>query len=70
MKATRLLALPTLYIQGEVDGINPPHVSEGVAAKFSGPFERVVLPGVGHFPGREAPVAVGEALVAFLSRRA
>ena len=31
--------------------------------KFSGPFEMIQLPGVGHFPTREAPDAVAEALI-------
>jgi pimeloyl-ACP methyl ester carboxylesterase len=44
--------------------VNPPETSAKAAAKFSGPFERVVLPGVGHFPTREAPDAVSTRLVA------
>ena len=63
VKATKQLSTPVLYIQGEVDGVNPPHVSEEISEKFSGPFERRVLPGVGHFPTREAPEVVAEALV-------
>ena len=66
LKATRQLSLPTLYFQGEADGVNPPDVSEGIAAKFCGPFERVLLPGVGHFPSREAPAAVAAKLAGFL----
>jgi pimeloyl-ACP methyl ester carboxylesterase len=63
VRTTQQLAVPALYVQGEVDGVNPPEVSESVAAKFSGPFERIVLPGVGHFPTREAPEAVAARLV-------
>ena len=62
IRATKTLATPTLYIQGGADGVNPPAVSETLAQKFTGPFERVVLPGVGHFPTREAPQIVGELL--------
>ena len=62
VKSTKTLSLPTVYFQGEVDAINPPSTSEKVAAKFTGPFERVVLPGVGHFPQREAPDAVATKL--------
>jgi pimeloyl-ACP methyl ester carboxylesterase len=51
----KTLALPTIYFQGERDGVNLPPSSEKVAEKFTGSFERVVLPGVGHFPTREAP---------------
>ena len=63
VKATKTLALPTIYFQGEVDGVNPPKLSERVADKFTGPFERIVLSGVGHFPTREAPVEVAAKLV-------
>lgn len=67
VRSTQQLSLPVLYIQGEVDGVNPPRVSEKVAAKFSGPFERMLLPGVGHFPSREAPDAVAAKLAGFFS---
>ena len=62
VKATKTLALPTIYFQGELDGVNPPETSEKVAEKFTGPFERIVLPGVGHFPTREAPAEVAARL--------
>ncbi len=62
VQATRTLSLPALYFQGEVDGVNPPPCSEQVAEKFTGPFERIVLPGVGHFPTREAPDQVARRL--------
>jgi pimeloyl-ACP methyl ester carboxylesterase len=67
VKATKTLSLPTIYILGELDGVNPPKTSEKIAAKFSGPFERIVLPGVGHFPMREAPAEVGGRLVKHFS---
>ena len=63
VKATKTLAIPTIYFQGEMDGVNPPETSEKVAGMFSGPFERIVLPGVGHFPTREAPTEVAARLV-------
>ena len=69
VKATKTLSLPTMYFQGAVDGINPPSTTEKVATKFAGPFERVVLPGVGHFPQREAPAAVAAKLVALFAAR-
>lgn len=63
VKATPQLALPTLYFQGEADGINPPSATRAVPTKFGGEFEMVSLPGVGHFPQREAPREVGARLV-------
>lgn len=66
VKGTKTLPLPALYVQGEVDGVNPPATSENVGEKFTGPFERIVVPDVGHFPQREAPEQVGELLAEFL----
>lgn len=63
VRATPQLALPTLYFQGEVDGINPPSATRAVPTRFSGEFEMVTLPGVGHFPQREAPAEVGARLL-------
>jgi pimeloyl-ACP methyl ester carboxylesterase len=67
MKATKTLSLPTIYFQGELDGVNPPAASEKIAEKFTGPFERIVLPGVGHFPTREEPAEVAARLVKHFS---
>jgi pimeloyl-ACP methyl ester carboxylesterase len=63
VKETKTLGLPTIYFQGELDGVNPPRTSEKVAEKFTGPFERIVLPGVGHFSTREAPDDVATRLI-------
>ena len=51
-----------------VDPCNDPATSEGKERFFKGPYQRLVLEGVGHFPQREAPRAVADALLAFLSR--
>lgn len=67
VKATTTLSLPTLFIKGDVDGVTAQDSFDKVPAKFDGPFEMVGLPGVGHFPQREAPTAVADLLVAFLS---
>ena len=57
------LALPAMYIQGALDGVNPPSASTSVPGKFAGPFAFVTLAGVGHFPQRENPRAVARHLV-------
>ncbi len=67
VKAIETLALPVLYLHGAADGVNPPATANDVADRFSGDFRHVVLPGVGHFPQREAPVAVAAALCNFLT---
>ncbi|MGA1799693.1 L-dopachrome tautomerase-related protein [Sphingomonas sp. 4RDLI-65] len=63
VKTTRTLSLPTLYVQGAVDGVNPPSAGKAVPGKFTGPFAFVELAGVGHFPQRENPDAVARHLV-------
>lgn len=67
VRATTTLSTPTLYVQGAVDGVNPPEASKDVPAKFDGPFAFVTLEGIGHFPTREAPEAVADALIAHFS---
>lgn len=68
VKAAKTLSLPALYVQGEVDGVNPPWVSENVSEKFTGSFDRLLLPGVGHFPSREAPDRLAQHLLDFLAQ--
>jgi pimeloyl-ACP methyl ester carboxylesterase len=65
IKATTKLSLPTLFIKGDVDGVTAQDSFDKVPDKFDGPFEMVGLPGVGHFPQREAPDAVAALLIPF-----
>ncbi|WP_267389808.1 alpha/beta hydrolase [Sphingomonas sp. GC_Shp_3] len=58
VKATETLSLPTLYIHGDADGVNPPSTANDVHTKFVGPFARITMTEVGHFPQRENPQAV------------
>jgi pimeloyl-ACP methyl ester carboxylesterase len=67
VKASKTLGVPAIYLQGELDGVNPPETSEKVAEKFRGSFERIVVPGVGHFPTPEAPAEVAAQLVRHFS---
>jgi pimeloyl-ACP methyl ester carboxylesterase len=55
--------VPTIALQGEVDGIQPPAASEHHHRFFTGPFTRHVLPRVGHNPPAEAPRAVADAVL-------
>jgi pimeloyl-ACP methyl ester carboxylesterase len=66
---TDRLSTPTLLIQGAEDYCDPPGETEGQAAHFTGPYRRVLLEGVGHFPAREAPAAVARELLAHLGAR-
>ena len=67
IKATSRLSLPTLFIKGDVDGVTTQDSFAKIPPKFSGPFEMVGLPGVGHFPQREAPAIVTDLLTGFLA---
>ncbi len=67
IKATTKLSLPTLFIKGDADGVTTQDSFAKVPAKFSGPFQMVGLPGIGHFPQREAPGAVADLLIPFLA---
>jgi len=63
-----VLAVPALVLHGAADTCNHPDTSAGKEGFFGGPYRRELLAGVGHFPQREAPEAVAEALLRFLPR--
>jgi pimeloyl-ACP methyl ester carboxylesterase len=69
VKATKSLSLPAIFVQGMEDGVTPVAMSEDVHKKFTGPFERILLQNVGHFPQREDPEAVARELSVFLEAR-
>lgn len=62
-----VLDVPTLVLHGADDGVNTPATSAGKESFFRGPYQRRVLPGLGHFPQREAPAAVLAALREFFA---
>ena len=49
------IAVPTIALQGENDGVQPPEAATAQDGHFTGPFTRRVIPGVGHNPPQEAP---------------
>ncbi len=55
------IAVPTIALQGEADGIMPPQGSEHHAAFFNRSYERRVIAKVGHNPPQEAPVVFAQA---------
>lgn len=67
LAASPIVTVPTLVIHGAGDPCNDPSTSDGKEQYFTGPYQRIVLEGVGHFPQREAPGAVAEAIVRFLT---
>lgn len=60
-----VIANPMLVIHGGADSVNPVDSSAGKERWFSGPYRRVVLDGVGHFPQREAAERVAGELLDF-----
>jgi pimeloyl-ACP methyl ester carboxylesterase len=60
------LTVPTLMIQGRADACDPPELTEGQEPYFDD-YRRVVLDGVGHFPHREAPDRVADAVLRHLA---
>jgi pimeloyl-ACP methyl ester carboxylesterase len=57
------IVVPVIALQGEVDGVGPPGSYDGHDGKFTGHFERRMLPRVGHNPPREAPRDVAAAIL-------
>ncbi|MBB6143080.1 pimeloyl-ACP methyl ester carboxylesterase [Silvibacterium bohemicum] len=55
--------VPTLMIQGESDFCDAPSESADLDPHFTRSYKRIVIPGVGHFPHREAPAAVADAIL-------
>jgi pimeloyl-ACP methyl ester carboxylesterase len=53
-------------IQGGSDFCDDVLMSEGQEGCFTAGYRRVVIDGAGHFPPREAPDAVADALIAHL----
>jgi pimeloyl-ACP methyl ester carboxylesterase len=49
------IGVPTISLWGADDGVSPLSVSDADGAKFTGRYERRVLPGIGHNIPQEAP---------------
>ena len=54
---------PALVIHGAEDADNLPETTQGQDGLFTAGYERLLLPGVGHFPPREAPDQVAAAIL-------
>jgi pimeloyl-ACP methyl ester carboxylesterase len=57
------IGVPALMIQGGADSCDEPATSEGQEQYFPAGYRRVVVDGAGHFPLREAPDAVADAVI-------
>ena len=56
------IAVPTIVLHGEADGVGPAASSCGHAKHFTGSYERRVIPLAGHFLPNEAPEAIVQAI--------
>ncbi|MBE7212396.1 MAG: alpha/beta hydrolase, partial [Gluconacetobacter diazotrophicus] len=64
------IRVPTLLLHGAADPVSLPAGSADQASLFTAGFERVILPGLGHFPHRQDPDAVRAHLLPFLAATA
>ncbi len=55
--------VPTINLHGADDGVMPHRSSEAHGKYFTGPYQRRVLPGVGHNVPQEAPQAFADAVL-------
>jgi pimeloyl-ACP methyl ester carboxylesterase len=60
------IRVPTLVLHGDADACNNPLTSADKEQFFADRYERKLLPGVGHFPQREAPDTVAREVIAWL----
>jgi pimeloyl-ACP methyl ester carboxylesterase len=61
------ITVPTVVLHGTDNGVTPARGSERHAGSFTGPYERRVLPGVGHNVPTEAPREFAGAILSLLS---
>jgi pimeloyl-ACP methyl ester carboxylesterase len=57
------ITVPTIVLHGASSGIQPPAGSEAHGRLFAGPYQRRVLPKIGHKLPQEAPLVVADAVL-------
>lgn len=62
LKTRPPITVPTVLLHGGADGVDLAKGTESHHQFFTGPYERRVVPGAGHFLPHEAPAAVVEAV--------
>ena len=60
------IGVPAICMDGAADGVRSPAGSAGHECHFSGPYERRVIPRVGHNIPQEAPLAFAQAVLDLL----
>ncbi|MEJ1975433.1 MAG: alpha/beta hydrolase [Acetobacteraceae bacterium] len=62
------IAVPTLYIWGDVDDTVGRAAAEGTGAFIAGPYQFEILPGVGHYAADQVPERVTALMLEHLAR--
>jgi pimeloyl-ACP methyl ester carboxylesterase len=63
LAAQPAITVPAIVLHGASSGIQPPAGSEAHARLFAGPYQRHVLPKIGHNLPQEAPLVVADAVL-------
>ena len=66
LAAQPVIVVPSVVLQGDDDGVDPPAETDAAAEHFSGPYRRHIVPGAGHNLPQEAPDAFAEAVLSLL----
>ena len=66
-RAFGAITVPSLYLHGADDNCFSVELSDGMDDLFTNGLERIVIPGVGHFPHVEQPKAVADHILGFLN---
>jgi pimeloyl-ACP methyl ester carboxylesterase len=61
------IAVPTITLHGEADGVGPVRGSESHARFFTGRYQRRVIPRIGHNPPQEAPAETVQATLELIA---
>ena len=56
------ISVPTINLHGVADGVGPASTTDHQANRFSGPYERRMIPRVGHNVPQEAPAETVQAI--------
>jgi pimeloyl-ACP methyl ester carboxylesterase len=56
------ITVPTINLHGDADGVGPASTTDHQAKMFSGPYQRRMIPRVGHNVPQEAPAATVQAI--------
>jgi pimeloyl-ACP methyl ester carboxylesterase len=57
------ISVPAIVLHGDGSGVAPPETSQAHAAFFTGPYQRRVIPTVGHNLPQEAPKVFADAVL-------